>query len=446
MPSTESLERLEEKYLYRRDAVINPSLDNITEILGRLGNPQSRVRAIQVTGTNGKTSVSWMLGAILSGQGERTAVYTSPHLVSFRERIRIDGEPVDARIFEKYLRVVAKVIDEVDGDHGGSAGRPQVSGFEVLTAVMFLLLDGEEISTAVLEVGMGGRWDATSLANVSASVITKVALDHTDILGSTEVEIAHEKAQVMRAGKATFTAETRPDVLSVFVERADDLGARLQVLGEDFEAISGKIQLHPRLVSVSTRLGNYQVPLDILGAHQVTNLGLAVACAEGFIGTALDLKALGASVASLSIPGRLEVMSKSPTIVLDGAHNPDAAAHLSASITGEPSLSEAAADLTLVLAILADKDCQGILSALIPLARRVIVTQVDHGRSMAPKELIEQVIESAKGTLVPAIAASIPEAIEAAIKITPLNGLICVTGSLYTVGAARAHLLSQNPR
>jgi len=446
VPSTESLARLEEKYLYRRDAVINPSLDNITEILDRLGNPQSKVRAVQVTGTNGKTSVSWMLGAILSGQGIRTAVYTSPHLISFRERIRIDGEPVEEQIFEKYLRTVAKVIDEVDGDKAELDGGPQVSGFEVLTAVMFLLLDGEGINTAVLEVGMGGRWDATSLADVSASVITKVALDHTDILGSTEVEIAHEKAQVITAGNVTFTAETRPDVLSVFVERADELGAELQVLGEDFETVSERSQLHPRLVRMNTRYGEYQVSLDVLGAHQVSNLGLAVACAAEFIGGALDSAALGDSVETLSIPGRLEVMSGTPMVLLDGAHNPDAAEHLSSSIASEPRLSGVASELTLVLAILADKDCEGILSALIPLARRVIVSQVDHGRSLNPSELMSQVNEVADGTVELTTAASIPEAIERAMKITPLNGLICITGSLYTVGAARAHLLSQNPR
>ena len=393
-----------------------------------LGEAQRSYPAIQVTGTNGKTSSARMAAALLEAEGLKTGLYTSPHLTRFTERITVAGNEIPEEVFYRELGRIIAVAEAL--------GLGDLTGFELLTALAFRWFAVMEVQAAVLEVGMGGRWDATSLVVPRTSIITNVEMDHKDYLGETLEEIAREKAFVIKEGTVAVTAERRPGIMAIFEERAANIGGKLKVLGEDFSAESlpeeTRSVANCRRVKVKGLYGEYLLPLPAEGEHQRSNLALAAAAAEAFLDRPLSEVRSAGALARLSFPGRLELLPGDPPILLDGAHNPAAARALARYLSRRDGGT--AGGLILVLAVLADKDIPGILAPLLTLARAAVYSANDSRRCALPEHLASLApTHPPEERVVPDLA----EAIEVARAIARPGDLICITGSLYTVGLAR---------
>ncbi len=407
---------------------INPSLEGIRTLTNALGSPQRAFRCIQVTGTNGKTSVVRMIGAGLNAMGHTAGCYTSPHLISYTERFEIDGTPVGE---EELARALSEVFTAAE-----ALGR-EFTEFELLTAAAFWLFRTRGVEWAVLEVGMGGRWDATSVVDPAVAVITGVGLDHTDRLGTTREEIAVDKSHIIKRDSVVVIGPGCEGVEHIFENRAVEMTspyvARVGV-GHDPD-VTWRIVRRPR-----TPGGTLTVDVDLCGVHtrratlrapsyQAPNIATAMTA----VGVALwevGESDAGEQVAKiLRLPGRFELLRKDPPLVIDGAHNPQAAGMLATAIAeafgGEPPV--------IVLAILADKDAGGIVRALTPCARSFVVTENGSPRCMSAGALAA-VVEAETGEP-PVVEPDIGRALAAAERA---GAGVVVTGSLYTAGAVRA--------
>ena len=407
---------------------INPSLDGIRILMERLGRPENECRCVQVTGTNGKTSVTRMIGALLSAHGYRTGVYTSPHLVSYTERIEIDGEPLSEQAFAAVMHDVFEVADSIDREF---------TEFELLTAAALHAFSQNRVEFAILEVGMGGRWDATSVVDPTVAVITGVALDHTDRLGSTREEIAADKAHIITERSIPIIGPGCEGVDHIFEARALAFG-------------------HPRVMRVGLRAGDDvswrvvrcphtpggTLTLDIEGmreyrvsihapAYQAANVALAMAAAGAALFNVLDSKTVDSALRGMTFPGRFELIRRTPPLVLDGAHNPDAAAVLASAIRD----SFRQAPPVIVLGVLADKDAEGIVRSLAGVAGECIATENGSPRSLPADRLADLVAEVTGRT-----ALAVPDLRDALAAARERGGAagVVVTGSLYTVGAVKA--------
>lgn len=416
---------------------VNPSLEGIRALTDAMGRPQDAVRFVQVTGTNGKTSVARMIAALLHAHGARTLTYTSPHLESYTERIEIDGVPVDEGTFAAALEAALVATNAVGSE---------LTEFELLTAAALWLARERGCDWAVLEVGMGGRWDATSVVDPAVAVVTGVALDHTDRLGETVEAIAFDKAHVIKPGSvAVLGPGTRP-VRETFLERALGVGAPVVEVhgpGTAPPAWSYEIDEPPQGPGGTTRLtvhgllgsfGHLEVRAP---SYQAANVATAVAATAAALGHPLDPRSARGALVHMRFPGRFELARVEPPVVLDGAHNPQAASLLAGAIV-EAWPDPAARPLALV-GILADKDAEGIVRALAPLVSGFVCTAPDSPRAMPATELAS-LVETISGAACPAIAIGdvSREWIDAHV---PPAGLV-ITGSLYTVGGVRGRLLA----
>ena len=420
---------------------INPSLDGIRALASALASPQAAFRACQVTGTNGKTSVVRMTGALLAEHGVRTGVYTSPHLVSYTERIEVGGEAVSEAAFAEAVTAAARAAEAIARSHreAGSDGPPPAfTEFEILTAAALWLFGAEDVDWACLEVGMGGRWDATSVVDPSVSVVTGVGLDHTDRLGSTREEIAADKAYVIKPGTVAVLGPGCAGVEQVLFDRAFALGVPVLHVGEAEDDVTWRVLVpatSPGGVThfeVDGALERYDGLEMTAPAYQVPNAATAVAAAEAALGAPLDPAAVRRAFAALAFPGRFERMRAHPPLVLDGAHNPEAARVLAGAITS------AFGDVrpVIVLGVLADKDAAGIVAALAPVARRFVVTQPDSPRALPAGDLAA-IVRAETGEDA-GQAAGLASALALVADVPAV-----VTGSLYTAGEARALLASR---
>ncbi|MBC7246941.1 MAG: bifunctional folylpolyglutamate synthase/dihydrofolate synthase [Actinobacteria bacterium] len=424
-----------EEYLDRRSRFgIKPGLDRIRPLLERLGNPQLAYPSIHITGTNGKTSVARMVSSILGVGGRRVARYTSPHLQSVTERICVDGRPVSEREFAALLEAVIPAVEETDAETGDP-----LTYFEVTTAMAFLHFARRKVDLAVAEVGLGGRWDATNLVRSRVQVITRVAYDHMDVLGDTLEEIAFEKAGIIKEGSVVITAVDHPGSFRVIEEACREKGSDLKIFGKDFHLLynltygveTGKIG---QVVGVRGLLREYgDLYLPLLGEHQGVNAACAVAACEAYAGSARDLSLteVEAGLRRVTSPGRLEVVSLHPLVLLDGAHNPDGAERLAQVIANDLDFER----LVLVIGILEDKDMRRILEVLLPLADTVVVTQSSEERAAPARRLAALVREMGRDCVV---VEDLREAVKFARTLAAVTDMVCVTGSLYTVGEARA--------
>ncbi|MBN2247614.1 MAG: dihydrofolate synthase [Coriobacteriia bacterium] len=407
---------------------INPSLDGIRELTGALGCPERECSCVQVTGTNGKTSVTRMVGAILTAHGYRTGVYTSPHLVSYTERITIDGEPLSERAFAAVLGDVFEAADSLDREF---------TEFELLTAAALHAFRLNEVEFACLEVGMGGRWDATSVVDPVVAVITGVALDHTDRLGTTREEIAADKAHIIKARCFPILGPGCEGVEHIFEERVRSLGLSViaRVGLRECDDITWRIVRCPRtpggtLTVDIAGMRDYRVTIHA-PAYQAANVALAMAAAGAAIFNVLDPAAVDTALRTMTFPGRFELLRREPPLVLDGAHNPDAAAVLSSAIRdsfrgGLP---------VIVLGVLADKDVEGIVRALADTASGFIATENGSSRCL-PADELAAVVERVTGRTTLAVPV-LREALAIARERGGEGGVV-VTGSLHTVGAVKA--------
>jgi len=419
-----------------------PDRERIRELVTLLGDPQEAFRSIHVTGTNGKGSTVRIASAVLESLGLRTGTYVSPHLHDVRERIMVGLRPIAPEVFAEVhteVDALARLIDERAVGRDGDDAHP-VTFFELMTAMAFAHLADEAVDVAVIEVGMGGRWDATNVMDADVSVIGEVDLDHT-ILGGTPAEVAGEKVGIIKPGARVVSAAQTPDVMSVVGRAVAEAGAELAVVGRDLvligrEPVAGgqrlTVEVHGR------RIDDLLLPLR--GEHQARNLLLALGAVEALLGpsfAAVSDEALRAGVANARVPGRLEVVREDPTVVVDAAHNPHAAAALAAGLRESFRFR----DVILVVACLDDKDVEGILAALGDVTSHVIVTvppserSADLGRMRAAAEAVF----SPRGVHVED-AEDVAHALDLAMSITGPADAVLVTGSITTVGAAREHL------
>jgi len=410
-------------------------LGNTERLMDIMGNPHRRFRSVHVAGTNGKGSTAAFLTGMLLAAGYRVGLYTSPHLVSFTERIRINGVPITEG---KVVELARRVREGYEGRAGDSGLPPALNPtfFEVTTALAFTYFAEEAVDIAVIEVGMGGRLDATNVISPLVSVITNIDLEHTEFLGDTLELIAGEKAGIIKRNTPVVTGAVQPGVLQVIEREAARKAAPVFLLGREFRANHIRPGGEQQFTYRGMRMSLEGLGIVLLGRYQVDNACLALAAAECLhaAGVTITEDAVRKGLAQSRWEGRLERVARRPDIYLDGAHNP-ASARLLARAVAE--LRPAYGRLMLVVGILGDKDVSGILAELIPLADRVIVTRPDYARALDPDALAAKV-----RSLHPAVdtAGSVRQAIERAKSEAKADDLILITGSLYVVGDARAVL------
>jgi dihydrofolate synthase / folylpolyglutamate synthase len=413
---------------------MGPSLERISHLAELLDHPERTAPAVHLTGTNGKTTTARMVTQLLAAFGVGAGVYTSPHLQDVRERIALATRPISTEEFAETLTYLQPFLDEVDRAHD-----QPVTFHEVLTAMAFTWFAELPVDAQVVEVGMGGTWDATNLVHGDVAVINRVGLDHPE-LGDTPAAVAGEKAGIIKRGATVVSQAQDDDVLAVIAERARQQDARLLLEGRDFGVERRRQAVGGQVVDLRTPAGTVtEVLVPLHGRYQADNAAGALAAAEAFLGgRELDGDTVRAGFASVTSPGRLEVVSRKPLVVLDGAHNPSGARALAAAL-----LEEFVVDRRiLVVACLADKDLRGILEGLAPAIGRLLVTTNRSPRA-APAERLRKEAEALG--LVAETAPDVPAAVQRAIDTAAETEAVVVTGSLHTVGEARDLLLGPGP-
>jgi dihydrofolate synthase/folylpolyglutamate synthase len=437
--AVDPLARVEKLLEERFPTRMVPDLDRITDLLTLLGDPQRAYPSIHLTGTNGKTSTARMIDDLLRELGLRTGRYTSPHLESVTERIALDGQPLTDERFAEVYDEVAPYAELVDARHPDS-----VTFFELLTAMAFAAFADSPVDVAVVEVGLGGTWDATNLIHAPVAVVTTIGLDHVGILGNTVTEIATEKAGLIHPGATVVSAPQSEEAAVVLTARAVEVGASIVREGLEFGVQSRTVALGGQLLTIRGLAGTYEdifVPLH--GEHQASNAACAIAAVESFLGNGreqLDPDAVRAAFAAVSSPGRLEVVRRSPTVLLDGAHNAAGAAALAAAL-GDAFAFDT---LVAVVAVLADKDAAGLLAELEPVVDSLVVTTNGSPRAMAA-DVLAQIAVDVFGEDRVEVAVRLDDAIDTAVAAAESQAQIggagvVITGSIVTVGEAR-HLL-----
>lgn len=420
---------------------IDPELGRVRAVLELLGDPQRAFRSVHVTGTNGKTSTARMVEALLREHGLRTGRFTSPHLTRVNERIAIDGEPISDERFVEVWQDVAPYVHMVDAQ-SAERGEPRLSFFEVFVVMAYAAFADAPVDVAVVEVGMGGRWDATNVLDAEVAVMTPVALDHERYLGHTLVEIASEKVGIVKDGATLVLAEQTEDVEGVVLAVAAERGARVVREGVDVSVVDRQVAVGGQLVALRGMGGTYtDVFLPVYGGHQAHNALLALVATEALLtgGAALDGSVVEAAFGQVTSPGRLEVVRSSPTVVVDGAHNPAGAEAIA------EALEEAFAFTRLVgvVGVMADKDPEGILAALEPLLAEVVVTQASTPRALDTDDLAQVAIDVFGEDRVH-VAPRLPDAIDVAVQRAEgeaeRGAGVLVTGSILLVAEARVLL------
>lgn len=416
---------------------IEPTLDRIAALVDILGSPQLTYPTIHIGGTNGKTTTSRMIDSLLFEMGLRTGRFTSPHLESFLERIAINGQPIDAKALIFSFNDISAYLDLMD-----SKFEHPISFFEAITALAFVAFAEHPIDVGVIEVGMGGLWDATNVVDADVSVIMPIGLDHTEYLGETLTEIAQTKAGIIKDGGFVVLAQQEPECAVELLKQAALVGADVAREGIEYSVISRAIAVGGQLLTIQGAKDVYtDIFIPLHGKHQASNAAAALVAVEAFFGDQeLDIEAVRAGFANVSSPGRCEVVHRDPTIILDAAHNPHGASALADTIQSEFTFD----DVIGIFAPMGDKDVRGILLELEQVMDSVIVTANSSTRAMQVSEL-ELIAAEIFGSDRVFFADSLTEAIEKAIKdsIRPLSedtiGIL-ITGSVVTAGEARTIL------
>ncbi|MFH8368937.1 bifunctional folylpolyglutamate synthase/dihydrofolate synthase [Streptomyces sp. NPDC018031] len=418
---------------------LDPSVQRIATLLDILGSPHRAYPAIHITGTNGKTSTARMIESLLGAFDLRTGRYTSPHVQSVTERISLDGAPISAERFIETYRDIQPYIEMTDARQ-----EYRLSFFEVLTAMAFAAFADAPVDIAVVEVGMGGTWDATNVIDGNVAVVTPIALDHTDRLGTTPEEIAVEKSGIIKKDATAVLAQQPVDAASVLLKRAVEVDATVAREGLEFGVLSREVAVGGQLLTLRGLGGEYpEVFLPLYGAHQAHNAAVALAAVEAFFGIGsqhartLDIDTVRRAFASVTSPGRLEVVRRSPTVVLDAAHNPAGARAAAEAVTEAFGFSR----LIGVVGASGDKDVRGFLEAFEPIFAEIVVTRNSSDRAMDADALAQVAVEVFGAERVQ-VEPRLDDALEAAITLAEEEGEfagagVLVTGSVITVGEAR---------
>ncbi|MEX1176935.1 MAG: folylpolyglutamate synthase/dihydrofolate synthase family protein [Nitriliruptor sp.] len=413
-----------------------PDLDRITALLDVLDSPQLAYPTVHVTGTNGKGSIVRMVGALCSAAGLSAGTYTSPHLQSVRERLSLAGRPIGAARFAELHAEVDGLAQLIDGQRDD-----QVTYFELLTAMAFAWFADVPVDVGVIEVGMGGRWDATNLVRGDVAVLSAIDVDHPQ-LGGTPAEVATEKVGIVKPGSIVVNAEQAGEVQELVEGAVTRQGATLVQLGRDLEVVDRRVAVGGQLVTLRVAERTIdQILLPLHGAHQARNAALALGAFVALTGAAfdeMDDDVVRHGLEAVQVPGRLEVVHRDPTVVLDGAHNPHGARAAALALSEAFEFRE----LVLVVGLLDDKDVTGILRELRDVASHVILTTSPSPRA-APLERVTAVAEELwrdRKVVIDAVA-SLDGALERAETLAGEGDGILVAGSLTTVGAARDRYL-----
>jgi dihydrofolate synthase / folylpolyglutamate synthase len=408
----------------------SPTLDRIRELCRLLGDPERACPVVHITGTNGKGSTARVLTELFMANGLTVGTYTSPNLARINERIARDGEPIgDGQLAEVLttLSLLEPVLSE----------RP--TRFELLTAAAFGWFADEAVDVAVVEVGLGGRWDATNVVEPDVAVVTNVSYDHVEILGPTLRDIAAEKAGIIKSGGQVVIGETDPELLGVFLAAAEAAGAAgTWVRGADFACDRSRVAVGGRLVDLRTPGSDYpDVYLRLHGAHQADNAAIALAAAEAFFGSPLAAEVVEHAGASVTAPGRLEVVGRAPLVLLDGAHNVAGADALARALVEELHTE---GDTVAVIGMLQGRDPIAMLQALVPTGMRTVVACT----APSPRALpATSIAEAARSLGLTALAVdTVFDALSLARARVPSDGRLVVTGSLYVVADARSVFVS----
>jgi len=433
---------------------LEPSTARIAALMEMLGSPQRGYPSIHIAGTNGKTSVARMVDALLRALHRRTGRTTSPHLQSAVERIAIDGEPISPARYVEVYRELEPFIHMVD-EQSQAAGGPRMSKFEVLTAMAFAAFADAPVDVAVVETGLGGRWDATNVINAPVAVITPIEVDHADYLGTTLAEIAAEKAGIITkqdddlvpTDTVAVIAQQPPEVMEVLLTQAARTDAVVARENSEFAVLDRQIAVGGQLLTLQGLGGVYdEVFLPLHGEHQAHNAALALAAVEAFFGAGasrqLDVEAVRAGFADVTSPGRLERMRSAPTVFIDAAHNPAGARALARALRSEFDFRY----LVGVVSVMGDKNVAGILDALQPVFDQIVVTHNGSPRALEV-EVLALRAEEVFGPDRVVTADTLADAIETATALVEekahaddagMGGLgVVITGSVVTAGAAR---------
>lgn len=416
---------------YPSESSMEPDLDRIRRLCDLLGSPQEAFPSIHLTGTNGKTSTARMVDALLRALGMRTGRFTSPHLDSPTERICLDGVPLSEERFGEVYDEIAPYLPLVDDP-------VRMTFFEVLTGMAFAAFADAPVDVAVLEVGLGGQWDATNVVEAPVAVITPIGLDHVPLLGTTIAQIAAEKAGIIKPGATVVLAQQTREAAEVLLARCVEQGATLAREGMEFGVVDRAVAVGGQLLSLQGLHGRYdEVFLPLHGPYQATNAAAALAAVEAFVGRELDASVVAEGFASVSSPGRLEVVRSSPTVIADAAHN---AAGMAATVA---ALDDAFAFTTLVgvVAVLADKDARAMLEVLEPALSSLVVTASASPRALSPDALYGLAVEVFGEDRV-SVEDRLDDALDVAIRLADEAGSyggagVLVTGSVVTAAEAR---------
>jgi dihydrofolate synthase/folylpolyglutamate synthase len=416
------------------EAKIDPTLDRIAALTDALGSPQLSYPTIHVGGTNGKTTTSRMIDALMRKLDYRTGRFTSPHLDSVLERISIKGEPITAEGFIATYNDIALYLDLID-----SRQPNPLSYFEVLTAMAFVAFAEFPVDIGIIEVGMGGEWDSTNVVTSAVSVITPVGIDHASYLGNTIEEIAATKAGIIKPESHVVLAAQEPSVAKILLERVAEKSAIPYREGIEFAVVKRDIAIGGQVVTIQGVHGEYKdIFIPLYGAHQASNAAIAIATVEAFVGQKLSDELVSGAFAAVTSPGRFEILQRDPTVIVDAAHNPHGAKALAATLTKEFDFQS----IFGVVAILGDKDAMGILRELEPVISRIVITENKSERAL-PKEELFKLAESIFGAERTFMESDLQSAITYSMEqATLLNQVsdganaVLITGSVVTVGEA----------
>ena len=421
---------------------IEPSLDRIRALTDLLAEPQRSYPVVHIAGTNGKSSTTRIIDALLTGLELRTGRYTSPHLQLATERIGVDGAPISPAGYVEAYRDVAPYVSIVD-----SQSDVKMSKFEVLTGMAFAAFADAPVDAGVVEVGLGGGWDATNVADAKVAVICPVALDHAEYLGTDLAGIAREKAGIIKPESIVVMAAQPSEVQPEIMNRIAEVDATVAREGQEFGVLERTVAVGGQLLKLQGLGGVYdEIFLPLHGEHQARNAALALAAVEAFFGAGaerqLDVERIRSAFASVIVPGRLERVRAAPTVLVDAAHNPHGTRALADALSSEFSFRK----LVAVVGVLGDKDARGILAELEPVVEELVLTRNSSPRSLDPDELAGIALDIFGQDRI-MVEPRLDNAVEQAIQLAEetddpgesvSGGGVVITGSVVTAGEARA--------
>ena len=411
-------------------AAANYDLRRVEELLGYFDNPHLKTKSVHITGTKGKGSTASMIASTLSTAGHRTGLYTSPHLLTIRERIKIDNNMISEVEFADLFARLQPAVEKVNR----RAAYGKITTFELLTAMAFVYFAEKNTNIQVLEVGMGGTYDATNvIKNPDVCVLTSISYDHTEILGKTLTEIASEKCGIIKTTCTVINSPQFEEASAVIRKVCARRKAKLIQVGEEVSWHGDRFDINGQQFIVSGRLGSYNLSIPLLGDHQLVNAATAVAALEVMKerGLKIENEHFERGFATVNWPGRFQIIGRNPLIVLDGAHNADSAQKLAHAIEHYLRFKKA----IFVLGVSTDKDIGGIIAGLSPVAGKIIATRSQNPRAMDPA-LISVAVKNANIDC--ETVDIVPAAVDRAVALAGKTGMVCVTGSLFVVAEVLA--------